>query len=77
MILVGGGSKLFGLVDYIKPKVPAEDIFIFEPKVLGARNATYTNCLGMILVCSKFPQMIDDHQPRIGAIQREPNPIVK
>ena len=77
MILVGGGSKLFGLVDYIKPTVPAEEIFIFEPKVLGARNATYTNCLGMILVCSKFPQMIDDHQPRIGAIQREPNPIVK
>ena len=77
MILVGGGSKLFGLVDYIKPKVPAEEIYLYEPKVLGARNATYTNCLGMILVCSKYPQMIDEHQPRIGAIQRDPNPIVK
>ena len=77
MILVGGGSKLFGLVEYIKPKVPSEEIYLYEPKVLGARNATYTNCLGMILVCNKYPLMIDEHQQRIGAIQREPNPIVK
>ena len=77
MILVGGGSKLDGLVDYIKPKVSSEEIYIYEPKVIGARNATYTNCLGMILVCSKYPTMLDEHQPRIGTIQRDPNPVVK
>lgn len=77
MVLVGGGSKLFGLVDYIKPKVPAEEIHLFEPKILGARNATYTNCLGMILVCSKYPTILDEHTPKIGVIQRETNSLVK
>lgn len=71
IILVGGGSKLFGMVEYIKPKLTADEIFLFEPKTLGARNATFTNCLGMILVCSKYPTMFDDNHQRVGPISRE------
>lgn len=73
IILVGGGSKLNGLVEYIKPHIMSDEIFIFEPKVLGARNATFTNCLGMILVCSKYPTMFDETHQRVGPISRETN----
>ncbi len=72
MILVGGGAELNGLVQYITPKVMSETVEVIRPKTLGARNATFTNCLGAILTYSKYPNLNDESHPRVGVLSRNP-----
>ena len=72
MMLVGGGAELNGLVQYITPKVMSETVEVIRPKTLGARNATFTNCLGAILTCSKYPNLNDESHPRVGVLSRNP-----
>lgn len=71
MILIGGGSKLNGLVNYVEPKVQNEYLKVVSPRSLGARNPTFTNCLGMILAHSKYPNLYDENHARIGQVTRE------
>ncbi len=71
MILIGGGSKLNGLVEYIEPKVPSESVQVITPRSLGARNPTFTNCLGMILANAKYPNVYDETHPKVGQVTRE------
>ena len=73
MILIGGGSRLNGLVEYVEPKVQSESVRVVAPRSLGARNPTFTNCLGMILANSKYPNVYDETHPRVGQLTREPN----
>ncbi len=72
MMLVGGGAELNGLVQYITPKVMSETVEVIRPKTLGARNATFTNCLGAILTYSKYPNLNDESHPRVGVLSRNP-----
>ena len=72
MILVGGGSQLFGLKKYLKGKVNSSDIYIPTPKSLGARNSSYFNCLGMILMNYKYPNAFDDNQKKVTDLSRDP-----
>lgn len=72
MILIGGGAKLNGLVEYITPKVVSETVRVVTPRNLGARNPTFTNCLGMILASAKIPTVFDESHPRIGQVTRDP-----
>jgi len=72
MMLVGGGSELNGLVQYITPKVLSETVEVVRPKTLGARNATFFNCLGAILTYSKYPNLNDESHPRVGVLSRNP-----
>ena len=71
MILVGGGSRLNGLVEFIEPKVQSESVRVVMPRTLGARNPTFTNCLGMILADKKYPNVYDETHPRVGQLNRE------
>lgn len=71
MVLVGGGAKLNGLVDYVLPKVQSDSVMVVTPRTLGARNPTFTNCLGMILANTKYPNVYDETQPRVGTVSRE------
>ena len=70
MLLVGGGSELNGLVQYITPKVLSETVQVVRPKTLGARNATFFNCLGAILTHSRYPNLNDESHPRVGVLTR-------
>ena len=72
MMLVGGGAELNGLVQYITPKVMSETVEVIRPQTLGARNATFTNCLGAILTYSKYPNLNDESHPRVGVLSRNP-----
>lgn len=72
MVLVGGGSKLSGLVEYITPKVPSDSVMVATPHSLGARNPTFTNCLGMILANAEIPTVYDENHPRFGQVTRDP-----
>lgn len=73
MILVGGGSRLNGLIEYLEPKVQSESVIAVTPRSLGARNPTFTNCLGMIIANTKYPNVYDETHPRVGQLTREPN----
>ena len=73
MILIGGGAELNGLVDYITPKVPSDTVQVIRPRTLGARNATFFNCLGMILTHSKYLNLNEEAHPRVGQVTRNPS----
>ena len=73
MILIGGGSRLNGLIEYLEPKVQSEQVIAVMPRSLGARNPTFTNCLGMIIANTKYPNVYDETHPRVGQLTREPN----
>lgn len=72
LIIVGGGGQLNGLIDYITPKVPNETVKFIIPKSMGARNPTFTNCLGMILANARIPNVYDENHPRVGKVTRDP-----
>ena len=70
MLLIGGGAELNGLVPYIEPKVLSETVEVVSPKTLGARNATFFNCLGMILTHAKYLNVNDEAHPKVGQVTR-------
>ena len=72
MILIGGGAKLNGLIEYIEPKLQSETVKMVAPRSLGARNPTFTNCLGMILANAKYPNVHDETHQKVGQLNREP-----
>ena len=72
MLLIGGGAELNGLAAYITPKVLSETVQVVRPKVLGARNATFFNCLGMILTHAKYLNLNDEVHPKVGPVTRNP-----
>ena len=71
LVLVGGGSRLNGLIDYILPKLPNDTAVCWLPKNLGARDATFVNCLGMILANAKNMSVYDESHPRVGKVTRD------
>lgn len=71
MILIGGGSLLNGLQEYLQPKVMNDTVTVVVPRSLGARNPTFFNCLGMILANAKYPSIYDESHPRIAPVTRD------
>ena len=71
LVLIGGGSRLNGLVDYILPKIENDTARCWSPKNFGARNGTFVNCLGMILANAKNPSVYDEQHPRVGKLTRD------
>ena len=72
MVLIGGGSQLFGLKKFLQGKFTSSNIIIPIPKSLGARNSSYFNCLGMILMNYKYPNAYDDNQKKVTDLSRDP-----
>ena len=71
MLLIGGGSCLYGFEKYLTPKVASDFVKVVSSTTLGARNPTFFNCLGMILVNAKYPNLYEETQHRIGEITRD------
>ena len=69
--MIGGGAQLKGLVKYLSQKLDNSMLKVVVPNVIGARDATFTNCLGMILVASKYMPMIDDTRNRAEQMIRD------
>ncbi len=72
MILIGGGSQLLGLKKFLEGKINNAKLYIPTPKSLGARNSSYFNCLGMILMNYKYPNSYDDNQKKVTDLGRDP-----
>ncbi|MCD8204790.1 MAG: hypothetical protein LUC16_03085 [Coprobacillus sp.] len=62
MLLIGGGSLLNGLKEYLTGKVPAQSVKVFTPSSLGARSPAYTNLLGTIVVQNKYRDVLEDRK---------------
>lgn len=71
MIMIGGGAQLNGLKEYVEPKVQSDTVTIVAPRNLGARDATFTNALGLILANQVNPSVYDENHPRIGNVTRD------
>lgn len=71
IILIGGGSQLRGLGPFLASKTKAERVYVYKPHVIGARDATYTNCLGMILESVYTPSLNEDAHGPAGRLTRE------
>lgn len=71
LIFIGGGSRLHGLKEFLEHKLNKNDLIFYTPKVLGARNPTYTNCLGLILANSINPHVYDESNPRVNQLTRD------
>ena len=71
MVLIGGGSTLYGFTEYLTGKVKSTSLILATPKTLGARNSSYFNCLGMILMNRKYPNAYDDNQKKVTDLGRD------
>ena len=71
MVLIGGGAKLNGLVEYLKPKVESDDVIVITPRNLGARDATFTNCLGLILASKAGQTPYENNEAHVGQVTRD------
>ncbi|MCR4911904.1 MAG: pilus assembly protein PilM [Bacilli bacterium] len=70
-ILTGGGSKLHGLLGYLKNKLNKEDIRIVAPRTIGARDPSLCACLGAILVHKNHPGVVEDINTATTTVSRE------
>ncbi len=71
LILVGGGSLLKGLSEYLLPKIiAAKTIKVAIPTSLGCRNPAFFTCLGMIHVQSRYPSLNDERLPKLSHVER-------
>ena len=71
IILVGGGSKLHGLLDYLKSKYQNENIALVTPQTIGARDTSLLAVLGAIAVHTKHPGIVEDINSSSTPVNRE------
>ena len=71
MIFVGGGSKLHGFESFLRNKIKNDKIRIFIPKTIGARDISYSTCLGMILIANKYSNLDEEDPFRVSGITRD------
>lgn len=70
MIVIGGGSQLHGLKEYLEPKVQSQTVQMIVPKTIGVRSPSFFTCLGLIKVNEKYPNINDENSPKIGKLTR-------
>ena len=71
LLITGGGSKLHGLLDYLKNKFGQAEIKIVNPRTLGARDPSLSSCLGALLVHHNHPGVVEDINTATSTVSRE------
>ena len=72
IVLGGGGSRLRGLKEYLKEKFTlTKDIINVVPTSIGARNESFTNCLGAIYAQSKRRGSLEDEKSIVTPVSRD------
>lgn len=72
MVLIGGGSCLVGLKEYIEHKIPSDVVIHKISDTIGVRNSSFFNCLGAIIADSKYKNVYDENHPKINQVTRNP-----
>lgn len=60
LVLVGGGTKFYGLPETIKGFLNASDVRIYVPRALGARDPQFTNCVGGIKLLGSILPLVEE-----------------
>ena len=69
--LIGGGSRLIGLVDYLIGKNQFQNIKAISPKSLGARDPSLFALLGAIYIDNKYPNTTTSEKKIANNVSRE------
>ena len=69
--IVGGASKLHGLLDYLRVKMDKDNIYTLTPNNIGARDPSLFACLGAIVVHSNNPGMLEEVNNASVSMSRE------
>ena len=70
MVLIGGGSLLRGLVDYLEPKVQSQTVQVFIPKTFGCRNPSLVSLLGAVYSQGQEKILLNKDVPNVGQVTR-------
>lgn len=71
LLLIGGGSKLKGFVEFLKGKNRFDSVAAVAPKVIGARDPSLFATLGAILIGHKYPNNSISGAPANVVVSRE------
>ena len=71
VILIGGGSKLKGLKEYLIDKLTTKNIDLLKIKSIGARDTSLVSLLGAIYVNKKYPINKSDANENRVTVNRE------
>ncbi|MFA5283024.1 MAG: cell division FtsA domain-containing protein [Bacilli bacterium] len=72
IVLGGGSSRLRGLKEYLREKFTlTKDIINVVPTSIGARNESFTNCLGAIYAQSKRRGSLEDEKSIVTPVSRD------
>ena len=70
IILIGGTSRLKGIVPYLVNKGTYQNISKLSPRTLGARDPSLFGVLGSIYVNYKYPNSFDNQKPVSAPVTR-------
>lgn len=71
IILIGGGSKLKGIVPYILSKENFQNVKTLSPTTIGARDPSLFALLGAIYSDNKYPNASDEEKKQSSPVSRE------
>lgn len=70
LVLTGGGSAMHGLNALLGPYFSQRKIYRYTPKAFGARNAMYTNLLGLIVAQGQYRGTLEENYKGVSALSR-------
>lgn len=70
-LFTGGGSRLQGLLDFMRTKLPMRTMGLLEADALGARQPTYATALGLIKVYDEYATTIVDEKTYVPPVTRD------
>ena len=72
VLLIGGGSKLFGIEKLIAPALGEHPVRRFLPKVAGARDPRYVSLVGLIISsCTQRGALAEITTSSVGNLSRD------
>ncbi len=71
LLLIGGGSKLKGLVPFLADKSSFNDIRLMTPNSIGGRDPSLFGVLGAIYIEHKYPSMVKVNKTQTSNVSRE------
>lgn len=71
IVCIGGASQLKGFVPFLSQCFETNIVKTVTPNTIGARDLTYFNCLGMILVSNKYMSLNDENKLRTKNMTRD------
>lgn len=71
IILIGGASKLKGIVPYILSKGTFQNVKTLSPTTIGARDPSLFALLGAIYSDNKYPKATDEEKKQSSPVSRE------